>query len=59
MLHLQQRLYDLGYLKIRPSGYFGQATKLAVIRFQQQQDLPATGTVNARTWKALRPSCNV
>ena len=56
---LQQRLYDLGYLKIRPRGYFGEATKLALIRFQQQQDLPATGTVNARTWKALRLSCNV
>ena len=54
---LQQRLYDLGYLKIRPSGYFGEASKLAVISFQQQQDLPATGVVNARTWQALRLSC--
>lgn len=54
---LQQRLYDLGYLKIRPSGYFGEATKKAVIRFQQERDLPATGTVNARTWEALRLSC--
>lgn len=54
---LQQRLYDLGYLKIRPSGYFGEASKLALIRYQQQQDLPATGTVNARTWEALRLSC--
>jgi peptidoglycan hydrolase-like protein with peptidoglycan-binding domain len=53
---LQQRLYDLGYLKIRPSGYFGEASKLAVIRFQQRQDLPATGIVNARTWEALRVS---
>ncbi|OKH52148.1 hypothetical protein NIES2101_16065 [Calothrix sp. HK-06] len=54
---LQQRLYDLGYLKIRPSSYFGQATKEALIRYQQQQDLPATGTVNARTWEALKISC--
>lgn len=54
---LQQRLYDLGYLKIRPSSYFGQATKQALIRYQQQQDLPATGTVNARTWEALKLSC--
>ncbi|RUS98540.1 hypothetical protein DSM106972_081690 [Dulcicalothrix desertica PCC 7102] len=54
---LQQRLYDLGYLKIRPSNYFGQATKQALIRYQQQQDLPATGTVNARTWEALKLSC--
>ncbi|BAZ10927.1 putative N-acetylmuramoyl-L-alanine amidase [Calothrix sp. NIES-4071] len=54
---LQQRLYDLGYLKIRPSTYFGQATKQALIRYQQQQDLPATGTVNARTWEALKLSC--
>lgn len=54
---LQQRLYDLGYLKTRPSSYFGQATKQALIRYQQQQDLPATGTVNARTWEALKLSC--
>lgn len=54
---LQQRLYDLGYLKIRPSSYFGQATKQALIRYQQKQDLPATGTVNARIWEALKLSC--
>ncbi|GJD21069.1 hypothetical protein RIVM261_060250 [Rivularia sp. IAM M-261] len=54
---LQQRLYDLGYLKIRPSSYFGEASKQAVIRYQQQQDLPATGVVNARTWEALKLSC--
>ena len=54
---LQKRLYDLGYLKIRPSGYFGEASKQAVISFQQKQDLPATGIVDARTWEALKLSC--
>ncbi|MBF2062938.1 MAG: peptidoglycan-binding protein [Calothrix sp. C42_A2020_038] len=57
VLDLQQRLYDLGYLKVRPSGYFGEASKLAVIRFQKQQDLPANGIVNAQTWEALKLSC--
>jgi peptidoglycan hydrolase-like protein with peptidoglycan-binding domain len=60
---LQQRLYDLGYLKnsasgkFRPSGKFGEPTKNAVMRFQRRQELPETGIVNAPTWEALKLSC--
>lgn len=50
---LQERLYELGYLNIRPTGYFGQTTVDAVKRFQNSQDLPPTGIVDAQTWSVL------
>lgn len=46
-------------LHVRPSsGYFGPKTKAAVKRFQRRHDLPRTGVVRNRTWRALgvRPS---
>ncbi len=35
------------------SGWFGPRTRTAVITFQRAHRLPATGVVEARTWKAL------
>jgi len=41
-------------LHVRPSsGYFGPRTKAAVKRFQGRSDVPRTGVVGYRTWKAL------
>lgn len=41
-------------LHVRPnSGYFGPKTKAAVKRLQRRSDLPRTGVVGNRTWKAL------
>ncbi len=41
-------------LHVRPSsGYFGPRTKAAVKRFQGRHDVPRTGVVGYRTWKAL------
>jgi peptidoglycan DL-endopeptidase CwlO len=41
-------------LHVRPnSGYFGPKTRAAVKRFQARKDLPRTGVVAYRTWKAL------
>lgn len=36
-------------------GDFGAGTQGAVMRFQQQKGLPATGVVGSRTWRALGP----
>jgi peptidoglycan hydrolase-like protein with peptidoglycan-binding domain len=41
-------------LKVTPtSGWFGPATRNAVIRFQRAHHHPATGVVDAATWRAL------
>jgi lysozyme len=49
---LQQKLIALGYA-VTADGSFGPGTKAAVIQFQTAKALPATGIVDAATWKAL------
>ena len=44
---LQEALIELGYLKGTPDGKFGPATEKAVIAFQQKNDYPATGIMDA------------
>jgi cell wall-associated NlpC family hydrolase len=41
-------------LGVRPTGYYGRLTRLAVQRFQATRRLPVTGRVDARTWAALK-----
>lgn len=50
---LQQRLKDLNYFSGNTTGYFGEATRNAVVRFQQNNRLPVTGSVDSRTWVAM------
>lgn len=50
---LQQRLKVLNYFNGNPTGYFGNITRTAVARFQQNNRLPTTGSVDARTWAAM------
>jgi peptidoglycan hydrolase-like protein with peptidoglycan-binding domain len=50
---LQQRLQQLGYLNRTPTGLFGTETERAVIRFQRDYQLDATGVVDAQTWDVL------
>lgn len=50
---LQQALYDAGYLKAKPTGYFGEATLEAVIAFQKKKGLTADGIAGVATQKAL------
>ncbi len=47
---LQQRLKTLNYFSGNPTGYFGEITRNAVVRFQQDNRLRTTGTVDSVTW---------
>ena len=44
---LQEALIELGYLKGTADGKFGAGTEKAVIAFQQKNDYPATGIMDA------------
>lgn len=50
---LQQRLRQLGYFNANPTGNFKRITRDAVIAFQRNSGIPATGVVNQQTWDAL------
>lgn len=50
---IQQRLQQLGYFQANITGYFGQITKEAVIRFQEAQGLTPDGIVGENTQATL------
>ena len=50
---LQNRLRELGYLAQEVDGDYGDRTKEAVIRFQEQAGLKADGIAGVKTLKAL------
>lgn len=57
---LQTFLFEKGYLKSIPNGYFGPATLAAVKTYQKSVGLPQTGAVLAMTRAALtKESCAV
>lgn len=49
---LQRKLKERGYA-LTPDGWFGENTRLAVVDFQQKNNLPAVGEVGPRTQLAL------
>ena len=49
-----QKLLNAKGANLVVDGDFGAATKAAVIKFQQQNGLPADGIVGSSTWAALR-----
>jgi peptidoglycan hydrolase-like protein with peptidoglycan-binding domain len=53
VLRLQTRLQALGLFDGVLDGTFGEITKLAVTRLQQEHGLPADGAVGEQTWAAL------
>ncbi len=53
---VQQSLADKGYFSENPNGVFGPKTYDAVVRFQRDAGLPATGTVGPATRKSLNIS---
>ncbi|MGC9506121.1 peptidoglycan-binding protein [Baaleninema sp.] len=53
VIELQQRLNELGYLNIQPTGFFGVLTQEAVLNFQADRGLEVDGDVGDRTWDRL------
>ena len=53
VVNLQQRLQELGYFNRRPTGFFREITREAVVKFQQRKGLMADGVVGPQTEAAL------
>ena len=51
---IQTRLYELGYLSQKATGYYGGDTVDAVMMFQNKNELEVTGIVNSKTYKVLK-----
>lgn len=57
---LQKYLHESGYLKLTPSGYFGEATFLAVKKLQASSSISSTGYVGQATRLLIKQkTCNV
>lgn len=50
----QGYLYDLNYLKVRPTGYYGRLTVAAVKAFQRDHNLKVDGKIGSKTYKTLK-----
>ena len=50
---IQQKLKERGIFKEDITGYYGEKTRAAVIKFQKQQGITKTGTAGPLTLKAL------
>ena len=53
VLEIQQRLFDLGYFDIEPTGCSGDYTTEALMSFQLCNDLEITGEMNEETYNTL------
>lgn len=51
---LQARLKQLKLMSVAPTGFYGSKTTAAVKSFQSKNGLPATGAVDAATWKKIQ-----
>jgi len=53
VLELQKALYEKGYLKHKPTGYFGTDTQNAVMKLQKDKDIREDGKAGPETLKAI------
>jgi len=53
---LQSRLYEMGYMTVSPTGYFGTDTHDAVLLFQTNNGLTVDGMIGERTREILYSS---
>ncbi|MDO4459265.1 MAG: peptidoglycan-binding domain-containing protein, partial [Clostridia bacterium] len=58
VIEVQDMLYALGYLSDNYDGFFGEATEAAVMNFQEDHNLEATGIVGDYTMQALYDALN-
>jgi hypothetical protein len=54
---LQEKMIGLKLMEGEPSGYYGEETVIAVMRYQEFHDLPPTGTAGPRTREELGFGC--
>ena len=54
VITLQKKLYLIGYEITEIDGVFGNETERAVLAFQKDQQISATGVVTNVTWRALQ-----
>ncbi|NLY74683.1 MAG: LysM peptidoglycan-binding domain-containing protein [Firmicutes bacterium] len=54
VLEVQKYLYQLNYMRIKPTGYYGGLTKEAVKSFQIEHNLAVDGLVGPETMNALQ-----
>lgn len=53
VLDMQQKLYDLGYFGLEPTGFFGDITAEAIAAFQLNNGLEVTGELDEATFALL------
>ena len=53
VMELQETLYEKGYLKVKPTGYYGTDTQSAVIAYQKEHKLRVDGKAGPETLKSL------
>jgi peptidoglycan hydrolase-like protein with peptidoglycan-binding domain len=53
VITIQQKLLDLGYFGIQPTGFYGDLTEEAIKAFQTQNGLEATGILDSETYALL------
>lgn len=54
ILEIQQLLYDLGFLSVEPTGYYGEITIDAARRYQKKYNLTVDGIVGRNTLSSMR-----
>lgn len=50
---IQMALKNAGFYHGRVNGLIGESTKRAIVSFQKEKKLPATGKITSETWRAL------
>ena len=53
VINIQQKLLDLGYFGMQPTGFYGDITEEAIKAFQTQNGLEATGILDDATYALL------
>ena len=54
ILEIQELLYDLGYLPVEPTGFYGEITIDAARRYQKRYNLVVDGIVGRNTLSSMR-----